>query len=79
MDPQTKYHLALGGFRRAVHAMADAAAGLQAAAHDLDPQGAAPDDPVALEIFGECATEMRSLVDLLPGMRQLFLAALGED
>lgn len=76
MTAQQKYLLALGGFRRAVHDLMGAAAGLQAAAHELDPKCEAPDDPVAAAIFGECLEEMRGMGNLLPGVRQLLRAAV---
>lgn len=79
MDTKTKYLLGLGGFRRAVRALADAAAGLQGAAHEHDPKGQAPDDPVALAILDECVKELRAVIHLLPGMRQLVRALLAGD
>lgn len=77
MDPQTKYLLALGGFRRAVRALAEAGTGLQTAAHDLDPACALPIDPVAEEVSSECVKDLRGMADLMPGVRQLFAAAIG--
>lgn len=76
MTPREKYLLALGAFRRSVHGLMLATAGLQAAAHEMDPQGESPDDAVAVEIFGECLTELRGMAALLPGVRQLLQAAL---
>lgn len=71
LDGQTKYFLALGGFRRATNALMQAAAGLQAAAHELDPSGEKADDPAEVAIFGECVTELRGMFALMPGLRQM--------
>ena len=79
MDTKTKYLLGLGGFRRAVRALSDAAAGLQNASHEHDPQGKAPDDPIALTILDECAKELRAVADLIPGVRQLVRAVMFGD
>lgn len=76
MTPEQKYLLALGGFRRAVHATMQAAAGLRAAAQELDPQEQAPDDPVASEILDECLVDLRGMAALMPGMRQLLALSL---
>lgn len=72
MTERDKYLLALGAFRRSVHGLMLATAGLQAAAHEMDPRGEASDDATAVAIFGECLTELRGMADLLPGIRQLF-------
>lgn len=77
LEPRDKYLLALGGFRRAVHALMEAGAGLQAAAHEFDPSNTAPEEPAAAVISDECLTELRGMCDLLPGVRQLFAAAIG--
>lgn len=79
MDTRDKYLLGLGGFRRAVRALADAAAGLQNAAHEHDPDGKAPEEPAAALVLDECVKELRAVVHLLPGLRQLVRAVLAGD
>lgn len=77
MDEQTKYLLALGAFRRSLHAMSESAQGLRAAAEAVDPAGTTIDDPVAVQIFDECLQDLRGVFALSPGMRQLFSVAVG--
>lgn len=77
MDEQTKYLLALGAFRRSLHAMTESAQGLRAAAEAMDPSGTATDNPVAVQIFDECLHDLRGVFALSPGMHQLFSVAVG--
>lgn len=70
MDPRTRYLLALGGFRRSLRAMVDAAAGLEVAAQGHDDAG-----DVAEVLFAECLAELRAAA-ALPGLRQLLATAL---
>jgi len=71
MDDLTKYLLALGGFRRAVRALTDAAAGL-----DVASQGHDHGTEVAEALFAECLTDLRRAAGASPGLRQLFATAL---
>ena len=79
MDPKTRYMLALGAFAQQVRILCASARELDAAAREFDPEGTAPDDPIVVNLFAQCAGEMRAMCANLVGMRQLFYAALSKE
>ena len=77
MDKHIQYAIALGVFRQQSMTWANAARDLAAAAHAVDPEGKAPDDPVVAQVVSDVVAEFRALGNIVPGIRQLFKAALG--
>jgi hypothetical protein len=76
MDKHTQYAIALGVFRQQSMTWANAARDLAAAAHAVDPNGQAPNDPVVAQVVTDVAAEFRALGNIVPGIRQLFAASL---
>ena len=78
MDKRAKYLLALAQFGQRVIDLCGAANALRVAAQDLDPEGTAPDDPVAVGIFAQAEAALLGACATMPGLRQLLLRVTGQ-
>lgn len=70
-----RYHAALLNIRRAARDFVDAFLDAARAAQEIDPEGRALPDPLALQVFDEVVALLGAGARI-PGAREIFLAAL---
>jgi len=70
------YHLSLLELRLRTADLCTAVERCSALAREVDPDGASPDDPLALATVQECVAMLHAVAAVNPGLRQLLLGAL---